>query len=154
MPADASLAPLLPFAGHWRGSGRGTYPTVKPFRYDEEIDLTRGAGPFLRYEQRTRDPRTGDGMHTETGYWRPGGAGSIEIVIAQPTGITEVHEGTIAEGTIHVVSVSVGLTRSAKPVRRVERTFRLAGDELTYVLLMEAVGMPHQLHLEARLARA
>lgn len=32
-----SVAPLLFLLGKWRGEGEGTFPTINPFRYGEEI---------------------------------------------------------------------------------------------------------------------
>jgi hypothetical protein len=78
-------------------------------------------------------------------------------VIASPTGVTEVHTGTVVEHddvwTFHFTSASVVATPTAKPVATVERVLRVRGDSLAYELWMGAVGQPHQLHLRADLSR-
>ena len=44
----------------------------------------------MSYTQRTWNAVSGEPMHAESGFLRPKPDGSIDIVIAQSTGITEV----------------------------------------------------------------
>ncbi|MEZ5132909.1 MAG: FABP family protein [Mycobacterium sp.] len=152
-PAVAALAPLL---GNWSGRGSGEYPTIEPFGYTEEVDIGHTGKPFLTYSQRTRSD-DGSPLHAETGYIRMPSRGRIELVIAQPTGVTEIDEGTVTthgpELMIHARSTTVGLTATAKEVLDVARSFRVAGDEMRYTLEMGAVGLPLQHHLAATLHR-
>lgn len=145
---------LAALTGTWEGSGSGVYPTIDPFRYDERIEFHSTGKPFLLYRQATWRPgdRTAP-LHTETGYFRPGGPGSVEAVIAQPTGITEVLTGAVHGSTLRLSSTHVGLAPTAKEVRTVERIITINGPKMTYELWMEAVGQPHQIHLAAELAR-
>jgi hypothetical protein len=84
-------------------------------------------------------------------------AGSIEIVMAHPTGLTEVYEGAVvgrdAPLVIDVRSRSIGSTASAKEVTVTERTISVTGDELRYTFRMAAVGLPLCHHLSASLHR-
>jgi hypothetical protein len=84
-------------------------------------------------------------------------AGRIEFVVAHPTGVTEIDEGTLsADGDnldIEVDSTSVGLTGSAKEVTALSRSIQVTGDQLSYTLLMGAVGVPLVQHLAATLHR-
>lgn len=152
-PAVAILAPLL---GTWTGRGSGDYPTIEDFDYLEEVTFGHVGKPFLSYTQRTR---TEDGapMHAETGYLRVPAAGRAELVLAQPSGITEIDEGTVATDgdalIIELVSESVGRTSSAKEVLSVSRSIRVEADDLTYTLSMGAMGLPLQHHLTATLHR-
>lgn len=152
-PGIAILAPLL---GTWAGHGSGDYPTIDDFSYLEEVTFGHVGKPFLSYAQRTRG-EDGTPMHAETGYLRVPAAGRAELVLAQPSGVTEVDEGTVtADGEVLVIelsSTSVGLTSTAKEVLAVERSIRVAGDELTYTVLMGAMGLPLQHHLTATLRR-
>lgn len=151
------MAALTALLGTWEGAGAGEYPTIDDFAYRESITFTHVGKPFLAYSQRTRHPETGLAMHAESGYWRVPGPGSIEIVMAQPTGLAEIYEGAVVsnDGTvvIDVRSVSVSATTSAKEVTITERTFSVTGDDMQYTLRMAAVGQPLQHHLSGRLRR-
>jgi THAP4-like, heme-binding beta-barrel domain len=153
-PDVSVLAALL---GTWEGGGAGDYPTIDDFAYLESITFAHVGKPFIAYSQRTRHPETGLPMHAESGYWRIPAPGSIEIVMAQPTGLAEVYEGAIVsnEGTlvVDVRSSSIGATSTAKEVTITERTFSVSGDEMQYTFRMAAVGQPLQHHLSARLRR-
>ena len=148
-PGIASLAFLL---GTWRGEGRGEYPTIEAFTYTEEVTYAHVGKPFVSYVQRTRSSE-GTPLHAEVGYVRPVGSDRAELVIAQPSGITEVHTGTVAGTRIDFGIEMIGLTPTAKEVTSVARLIRVDGDELSYRLDMAAVGQPEQFHLEAVLHR-
>ncbi len=148
------LAPLL---GTWAGRGAGEYPTIEPFGYLEEVTFGHVGKPFLTYRQRTRADDDGRPLHAETGYIRVPSAGRVELVLAHPTGITEVDEGTLSvQGTtveMELVATTIGRTASAKEVTALGRSIRVDGDVLTYTLHMGAVGQPLQHHLTATLHR-
>ena len=139
--------------GTWQGAGKVEYPTIDPFAYEEEVRFTHNGKPFLAYAQRTWHPEKRFAMHAETGYFRPLENGRIEIVIAQPTGIIEVQEGSVEGTKISTASKLIGKTTTAKEVMRLERTFEVDGDVLRYEVRMAAVGQPLQHHLGAELRR-
>ncbi|XP_024314963.1 UPF0678 fatty acid-binding protein-like protein At1g79260 isoform X3 [Brachypodium distachyon] len=90
-----SVAPLLFLLGKWRGEGEGTFPTINPFRYGEEILFSHNPSkPVISYTQKTWKAASGEPMHAESGYWRPTPDGSVEVVIAQSTGLVEVQKGS------------------------------------------------------------
>jgi THAP4-like, heme-binding beta-barrel domain len=153
-PGIAVLAPVL---GTWAGRGAGEYPTIEPFGYLEEVTFDHVGKPFLGYRQRTRADDDGRPLHAETGYIRVPSAGRVELVLAHPTGITEVDEGTLSvQGTtidMELVATTIGRTASAKEVTALGRSIRVDGDVLTYTLHMGAVGQPLQHHLTATLHR-
>ena len=128
------------------GEGTGEYPTIDDFAYVESITFAHVGKPFVAYSQRTRHPETGAPMHAETGYLRVPRPGSIEIVMAQPTGLAEIYEGAVVGGdaplVIDVRSTSIGATTSAKEVTVTERTISIVGDVLQYTFRMAAVGNP------------
>lgn len=152
-PGVAVLAPLI---GTWTGRGSGAYPTIEDFDYLEEVTFSHVGKPFLSYTQKTRSP-DGVPMHAETGYLRVPATGCVELVLAQPSGIAELDEGTVeSDGTALVIeleSASVGRTSSAKEVVSVSRSLRVDGDVLSYTLRMGAMGLPLQHHLSATLHR-
>ena len=152
--AHPSLASLAFLVGTWRGRGNGRYPTIEPFEYVEEAVFTPGPGkPFIAYRQRTRRAGADEPLHSESGYIRPGGTDGTELVIAQPTGIVEVHTGEIDGDQVHFRSTEVRTSSTAVDVSRVERYIRVVGDTMRYRLWMAAVGQPLQVHLEAELTR-
>jgi hypothetical protein len=153
-PAVAALAPLL---GTWSGRGNGEYPTIEPFGYLEEVTFGHVGKPFLSYGQRTKAIDDGRPLHAETGYLRMPSADRVELVLAHPTGITEIEEGTLAiDGStlqMDLMATAIGLSESAKHVAALCRSIRVDSDELTYTLRMAAVGQPLQHHLAATLHR-
>lgn len=160
MDPDSALAPnLTPVAallGTWRGEGAGSYPTIDNFSYTEEVTFTDVGKPFFHYVQRTWGP-TGAPMHTETGYLRSPGNGTVELVLAQPTGQSELCEGTVtAEADALVLEFHASLlnSASAKQVTSTRRRYELSGDAITTTFAMAAVGQPMTHHLRSVLRRA
>jgi hypothetical protein len=149
-PDVSALAFLL---GSWAGEGQGNYPTVQPFSYREEVSFSHNGKPFLAYSQRTWSTVDGRPLHSETGYWRTGPLGGVELVIAHPTGVAEIEEGTVSGTSVEVSARSIGLSPTAKDISVLSRSFKVDGDILRYTLYMGAVGLPPQHHLSAELRR-
>ena len=150
-PAQDHLLDIL--VGVWEGDGLGFYPTIESFGYRETLEIRRHPKGFLVHQQRTSHADDGRPLHAEIGYWRSPSPGRFELVLAHPTGVTEVCEGS-AEGTsIHLRSTDVGCSGSARTVQSLERWYEIDGDTLTCRLSMGAVGVAHQAHLEATLRR-
>ncbi|MGE2721818.1 peroxynitrite isomerase [Mycolicibacterium celeriflavum] len=152
-PDIAALRPLL---GVWSGRGAGEYPTIEPFGYTEQIAFDHVGKPFLTYRQKTAAD-DGRPLHAETGYLRVPSPGRAEWVLAHPTGITEVEEGTlVVSGSVielELTATTIGRTATAKDVAALRRSFRIEGDELVYEVQMAAMGQPLQHHLGASLHR-
>ncbi len=139
--------------GTWAGSGLGEYPTIDDFAYEETATYSHIGKPFVAYGQKTKREGTGEPLHSETGYFRPAGGSRLELVLAQPSGILELHSGEIHGQSIELTTTTVVTTPTAKEVTTVQRSLSVDGDSMRYRVLMGAVGQPHQLHLTALLSR-
>ena len=94
--------------GVWRGAGEGSYPTIESFGYTEEVTFSHVGKPFLGYTQKTKHAVSGAPLHAEAGYLRAVGAGRVEFVVVQPSGIVELHSGTVDRGTVDRGTVDRG----------------------------------------------
>lgn len=159
MPVDLhpDLQALAPLLGTWSGRGSGEYPTIESFDYLEEVVFNHVGKPFLAYGQKTKAATDGKPLHAETGYLRVPQPGQVELVLAHPSGITEIEVGTYTVNgdviELELIASSIGLTPTAKDVTALGRSFRIDGDELSYSMRMGAVGQPVQHHLSAVLHR-
>lgn len=155
MTLHPGLAAVSGLIDTWRGEGAGQYPTINSFHYMEEVTFTDVGKPFLHYVQHTWSP-TGAPMHTETGYLRVANGSGLEFVLAQPTGQTELAQGTLnptADGFTCTLKSQTVNSVSAKKVDATERRLILAGDILTTHFAMAAVGIPLTHHLTSKLER-
>lgn len=154
MEPAPSLAPVAALLGTWRGEGAGSYPTIEDFTYTDEVVFTDVGKPFLHYVQRSWSA-DGSPMHTETGYLRIPGAGTAELILAQPMGQTELAEGTVvneADSLVLEFQARVANSATAKQVDATRRRYELTGDRLVTTFAMAAVGQPmtHHLHSDMR----
>lgn len=144
------LEPLAFLLGTWSGTGRGAYPTVEDFAYDEQLTFAWAGKPVLRYTQQTWVD--GAPSHAEVGYVRPVDGGA-ELVLAHPSGVAEVSDGTLHGTRLELASRAVIATPTAKEVRELRRVYERRVDTLWYRIDMAAVGQPLAFHLEATLHR-
>ncbi|MGI8574360.1 MAG: FABP family protein [Egibacteraceae bacterium] len=149
----SGLRPLAALLGTWRGEGHGEYPTIEPFDYGEEVTFSHVGKPFLAYAQRTWSLQTGAPLHAETGFWRPGGDGLLEVVLSHPFGAVEVLTGSVHDGALRLASSAVVTTPTAQRIDGTERDVDVAGGTLHYTLRMAAAGHPMTHHLAAVLRR-
>ncbi|MFB7199785.1 FABP family protein [Streptomyces sp. NPDC056240] len=153
------LTPVLGLLGTWRGRGQGGYPTLEgDFAYAQEVVLSHDGRPFLRFEARAwlldADGAPLRPSARESGWWRLQPEGRVEALITQPTGIAEIAVGTADGNTVDLATDQVALTPTAKEVKATRRRYALTDDgTLMFTHDLEAVGMPLQHHLSARLRR-
>jgi hypothetical protein len=156
-PAHADLSRLAFLLGTWEGGGRGEYPTIDPFDYDEEIVIEHVGDPFLLYKESSWLTSDHSPLHFERGFIRPGdGRDEVELCLAHPLGLTEIAHGSLDGRTIELSTGhdgAIGRTRSASVVTELARRYRVEADILTYELFMEMEGTPMALHLRGTLRR-
>jgi hypothetical protein len=152
-----NLAPIAFLLGRWEGAGVGGYPTIESFQFGQEIVFSHNGKPFLSYVSRTwrldAEGHIGPPLGTEAGFWRPQPEGKIEVLLAHPTGITEIYLGEVTDHRIDLATDVVARTASAKEVTAGRRLYGLIGDDLGWAYDMAAVGQPLQSHLSAQLKR-
>jgi hypothetical protein len=151
------LHPLRFLLGRWEGAGVGGYPTIESFHFGQEITFSHNGKPYLFYVSRTwllgADGVPGRPLAMETGFWRPQPEGRIEVLLAHPTGITEIYLGEVTGPKIEMATDIVARTSSSKEVTAGHRLYGLVGPDLAYAFDMAAVGQPLQPHLSAQLRR-
>jgi hypothetical protein len=156
-PPHPDLAPLLFLLGRWEGAGVGGYPTIESFQFGQEVTFSHNGKPFLIYTSRSwlldADGKPVRPLATETGYWRPRPDGQVEVVLAHPTGITEIYLGEVTGTKIELSTDVVARTSSAKEVTAGHRLYGMVGLDLAWAYDMAAVGQPLQPHLSAQLKR-
>jgi len=152
-----SLAPLRFLLGRWEGAGVVGYPTIESANFGQEITFGHNGKPFLIYASRTwllaDDGSIGRPLAMETGFWRPQPDGVVEVVLAHPTGITEIYIGQQAGTKIELATDAVVRTTTAKEVTAGKRLYGLIGADLGWAYDMAAMGQPLQSHVSARLRR-
>lgn len=150
----ADLTELAFLLGTWRGEGEGEWPGVDAFRYGEEMRFEHVGDAFLTYAQRSWSLDDGSAIHLERGFLRLSGAGRVEFVLSHPIGITEVAEGTVADGVLDVASTHVGLTSTASPVTDLRRRLEVRDGVLSYDLWMATRDVALTPHVRGHLSRA
>ena len=151
------LAPLRFLLGRWEGVGVGGYETIESFQFGQEIVFSHNGKPYLIYTSRSW-ALDATGMPSrplamESGFWRPQPGNKVEVMLAHPTGITEIYLGEVAGTKIEMTTDLVARTESAKEVRAGHRLYGMAGADLAWAYDMAAVGKPMQPHLSAQLKR-
>ncbi len=175
-PEHPAIAPLSFLLGRWKGTGKGDYPTIKPFNFFQEAVFTHIGKPYLIYTSRTwrlaeddngEPSRDENGqlirlepLAVETGFWRPQPAGKVEVLLTHPTGISEIYAGEFRSLTsIELVTDAVARTATAKPYTAGKRLYGLVPSQtregekdLAYAFDMAAMGQPLTPHLWAVLS--
>jgi hypothetical protein len=156
-PVHPDLAPLAFLLGRWEGAGVGGYPTIESFQFGQEVIFSHNGKPFLSYVSRTwrldAEGRIGQPLGTEAGFWRPQPDGKVELLLAHPTGITEIYLGEITGTRVDLITDVVARTETAKEYSAGRRLYGLIGDDLGWAYDMAAVGQPLQSHISAQLKR-
>jgi hypothetical protein len=172
-PEHPAIAPLSFLLGRWKGTGKGSYPTIPSFDFFQEVTFSHIGKPYLIYTSRSwrlaedehgEPARDEDGhlvrlepLAVETGFWRPQPEGKVEVLLSHPTGITEIYLGEFRSLTsIEMVTDTVARTASAKPYTAGKRLYGLVPSQvregekdLAYAFDMAAMGQPLTPHLWA-----
>jgi len=151
------LMPVVWLLGTWHGTGKGDYPSIEAFDYDQEVVFAHDGRRFLHYFSRTwitddQGERVRPGA-LETGFLRPAGDKQLELVLAHPTGYAEVWYGEVEGARITLATDLVARTSTAKDYTAGQRMYGLVDGALMYAYDMAAGGHEMQSHLWGKLER-
>uniref|UniRef100_A0A8C8ZFR0 THAP domain containing 4 n=1 Tax=Prolemur simus TaxID=1328070 RepID=A0A8C8ZFR0_PROSS len=111
------VEPLSWMLGTWLSDppGAGTFPTLQPFRYLEEVHISHVGQPMLNFSFNSFHPDTRKPMHRECGFIRlEPDTNKVAFVSAQNTGIVEVEEGEVNGQELCIASHSIARISFAK----------------------------------------
>jgi hypothetical protein len=169
IPTDLhpDLMPVSWLLGTWHGNGKGEYPTIEAYSFEQEMVFAHDGRAFLHYFSRTwltdeNGERIGPG-ELETGFLRLAdradndGASTdgpqVELVLARPTGYAEVWYGAVDGPRLTLATDVVARTSSADDYTAGQRMFGLVEGDLMYAFDVAAMEQPMQSHTWGRLAR-
>jgi len=158
----ATMQALAQLRGKWCGSGRGEFPGMQPFEYEDELSIKGDdLETVLQFEQRTwqkdKHGKPGAPRHWETGFLRALADG-VEMTIAHNGYRVEVLRGGLDPTALIKGAVQISLTSTLvandDSVLQTRREFHVHGDRLKYRVAMATPQAPalHP-HLQAELAR-
>ena len=148
------VEPIAFLLGTWHGGGKGLYPTIADFEFEEELTFWHPGGGWIAHIQKTKATDDGRPLHSEMGYWRPQEDGVVELVVTHSFGVLEMGLGRVSGTEIEIESKTFVEAPTAKQIDAATRRFSVEGDVLTYEVDMEFGGHPLKHHLRAQLERA
>ncbi|XP_031224362.1 THAP domain-containing protein 4 isoform X1 [Mastomys coucha] len=147
------VEPLSWMLGTWLSDppGVGTFPTLQPFQYVEEVHISHVGQPMLNFSFNSFHPETHKPMHRECGFIRlKPDTNKVAFISAQNTGIVEVEEGEVNGQELCVSSHSISRISFAKEphVEQITRKFRLNSEgKLEQTVSMATTTQPMTQHL-------
>uniref|UniRef100_A0A7M4ERK0 THAP domain containing 4 n=1 Tax=Crocodylus porosus TaxID=8502 RepID=A0A7M4ERK0_CROPO len=111
------IEPLSWMLGTWLSDppGDGTFPTMKPFQYLEEVHISHVGQPMLNFSFNAFHPDTRKPMHRECGFIRlKPDTNKVAFISAQNTGLVEVEEGEVNGQELSIASHSIARISFAK----------------------------------------
>ncbi|XP_005077247.1 peroxynitrite isomerase THAP4 isoform X1 [Mesocricetus auratus] len=147
------VEPLSWMLGTWLSDppGVGTFPTLQPFQYLEEVHISHVGQPMLNFSFNSFHPDTHKPMHRECGFIRlKPDTNKVAFISAQNTGIVEVEEGEVNGHELCISSHSVSRISFAKEphVEQITRKFRLNSEgKLEQTVSMATTTQPMTQHL-------
>lgn len=161
IPSDLppQLVPLAWLLGRWEGAGVVGYPTMPEDRhFGQELEVLHEGGAFLTWRSRTwlldEEGRPEAPLSAESGYWRAGDDGAVELLLAHPSGHVEIWLGEARGPRIELRTDLVARTSTASDYTAGHRLYGLVQGSLAWVFEKAADGHPLQSHMSAQLKRA
>jgi hypothetical protein len=156
MSLPAVIEPLAWLVETWKtvAPAAGSYPSIAPFAYHDELRISWTGQPMLEFSSRTTSAATGQPMHRETGFLRVNPNRAVALILSHNFGLTSVEEGVCGEGErcLELESTSIGRMGWTKEPRvsKIKRVFTLTESNRlrqTVFMATEQTGLTQ--HLEA-----
>ncbi len=128
-----ALTPLAGLLGTWEGVSLGLWNPDAPIAFRETVTYDHVGKPYLRYRQQTWR-EDGLASHGELGYLIPEGGVRWQLILAQPSAITEIDAGILTGGRLELRSLTIGRAPGAKNVTAVARMIEFGVSDLRYEL--------------------
>ncbi|XP_018393667.1 PREDICTED: uncharacterized protein LOC108772596 [Cyphomyrmex costatus] len=136
----------------------GIYPTIKPFNYYDEINITSTGQPMFNYIAQSWHSDSGTPMHRETGFFQilPG-TNKVILSLIDNIGLFTVEQGDLMgdNSTIDLHSTNILTTDASMPsfptLTETRRVYKRNGDNLEFVFYMATSKTPELTeHLRAK----
>lgn len=118
LPLHEVLGVLAWLEGTWitEEPAAGMFPTIKPFNYYDEINITSLGQPMFNYIAQSWDPETGTPMHRETGFLQiMPGTDQVALSLINNLGIITIEQGNLVDKTIDLKSTNIHMMDADKP---------------------------------------
>lgn len=154
VPIHEAVAPIIWLHGKWRAEdGLGTFPTINPFTYAEEIHFYSMGQPGLNYSSVSWNADKKMPMHLESGFLRiKPNSNSLAFMVAHNFGLTTIEEGEVTDQCITLTCDKVQRMSFSKgaEVVKTKRTFTLKADgvlEQNFYMETNSTPMTEHLHI-------
>ncbi|CAL8280122.1 unnamed protein product [Lota lota] len=157
---NKAILPLDWLLGNWQSvePGEGSFPSIKPFRYNEALHFTQVGQPVINFMFNASDVETKKPLHRECGFIRlQPGTNRVAFIIAQNSGLVEVEEGELVGQQLSLHTHALASTSFAKEphVKEVSRVFQLQPDgTLEQTVSMSTDNQPLTQHLHITYRRS
>uniref|UniRef100_A0A8C7B6K1 THAP4-like heme-binding domain-containing protein n=1 Tax=Neovison vison TaxID=452646 RepID=A0A8C7B6K1_NEOVI len=137
------VEPLSWMLGTWLSDppGAGTFSTLQPFQYLEEVYISHVGQPVLNFSFNAFHPDTRKPIHREN---------KVAFISAQNTSIVEVEKGEVNGQELCITSHCIARISFAKQlhVEQITRKFRLSSEgKLAQTVSMATTTQPMSQHL-------
>ena len=153
-PALTALGWLV---GQWEGTGNGIDHEGKDFTFEQRIEFNHNGDEYLYYVSQTfliEDGKAGQPLGMESGFWRPKHDASLEVVLTNSEGWTEILVGKIQVTRIDLQTDAVVRGESAKVTHSSgQRLYGKVENDLMYALDRSTDIHELRPHMWARLKR-
>lgn len=153
-PALTALGWLV---GRWEGTGNGTDHDGNDFTFEQRIEFNHNGDEYLYYVSQTfllDDDGPSQALGMESGFWRPKPDATLEVVLTNSEGWTEILIGKIQVTRIDLRTDAVVRGESAKVTHSAgQRLYGKVENDLMYALDRSTELHELRPHMWARLKR-